>query len=115
MPPAKKIAKAFPARETIEGAGVRLYSAFGIKELTLFDPFLMLDDFRSDRPEDYLPGFPRHPHRGIETVTYMLEGRIEHADSLGHKGLVEAGGVQWMTAGSGLIHQEMQNPFNGRM
>lgn len=115
MPSAKKIAKAFPARETIEGAGVRLHRAFGIKEVPQFDPFLMLDDFRSNKPEDYLPGFPRHPHRGIETVTYMLEGRVEHADSLGHRGIVEAGGVQWMTAGSGIIHQEMPKPVNGRM
>ena len=115
MAPAKKIAKAFPARETIEGAGVRLHRAFGIKEVPQFDPFLMLDDFRSNNPEDYLPGFPRHPHRGIETVTYMLEGRVEHADSLGHRGIVEAGGVQWMTAGSGIIHQEMPQPVNGRM
>lgn len=115
MPPAKRIARVFPARETIEGAGVRLHRAFGFKELPYFDPFLMLDDFRAQRPEDYLPGFPWHPHRGIETVTFMLEGRIEHGDSLGHKGSIDAGGVQWMTAGSGIIHQEMPKPVNGRM
>jgi len=115
MPPAKRIAKAFPARETVEGAGVHLHRAFGHRELPHFDPFLMLDDFRAKRPEEYLPGFPRHPHRGIETVTYMLEGKIEHRDSLGHRGSVEAGGVQWMTAGSGIIHQEMPKPVNGRM
>jgi redox-sensitive bicupin YhaK (pirin superfamily) len=75
----------------------------------------MLDDFRADRPEDYLAGFPWHPHRGIETVTYMLEGTVEHGDSMGHTGSVDAGGVQWMTAGSGIIHQEMPRPVNGRM
>jgi len=115
MPPAKAVARAFPARETIEGAGVRLHRAFGYTQLPLFDPFLMLDDFRSENPEDYLPGFPWHPHRGIETVTYMLEGEVEHRDSLGHSGSVKAGGVQWMTAGSGIIHQEMPKPVDGRM
>ena len=115
MPAAKRIARAIPVRETFEGAGVRLHRAFGYQELPLFDPFLMLDDFRAERPEDYLPGFPWHPHRGIETVTYMLEGRVEHGDSLGHAGSIDAGGVQWMTAGSGIIHQEMPKPVNGRM
>jgi hypothetical protein len=80
-----------------------------------FDPFLMLDDFRGDNPGDYLAGFPWHPHRGIETVTYMIEGTVEHGDSMGHRGNVDAGGVQWMTAGSGIIHQEMPKPINGRM
>jgi quercetin 2,3-dioxygenase len=103
------------SRETREGAGVRLHRAFGYHEIPKFDPFLMLDDFRADRPEDYLAGFPWHPHRGIETVTYMLEGRVEHGDSMGHKGNVVAGGVQWMTAGSGIIHQEMPKPVDGRM
>lgn len=115
MPPVRTIARTFPARHTIEGAGVHLHRAFGSSEVPLFDPFLMLDDFRSDRPEEYLAGFPWHPHRGIETVTYMLEGRVEHGDSLDHKGSVEAGGVQWMTAGSGIIHQEMPKPVAGRM
>lgn len=103
------------ARPTLEGAGVRLRRAFGFGEVPRFDPFLMLDDFRGDRPEDYLAGFPWHPHRGMETVTYMLEGRIEHGDSMGHAGTVEGGGVQWMTAGSGILHQEMPKPVDGRM
>ena len=89
--------------------------AFGYNEIPDFDPFLMLDDFRADRPRDYLAGFPWHPHRGIETVTYMLEGTVEHGDSMGHAGNVDAGCVQWMTAGSGIIHQEMPKPVNGRM
>ncbi|WP_332449443.1 pirin family protein [Methanoculleus sp.] len=103
------------ARPTLEGAGVRLRRAFGFGEVPRFDPFLMLDDFRGDRPEDYLAGFPWYPHRGMETVTYMLEGRIEHGDSMGHAGTVEGGGVQWMTAGSGILHQEMPKPVDGRM
>lgn len=103
------------AYATVEGAGVRLYRAFGYYEVPQFDPFLMLDDFRSPRPEDYLAGFPSHPHRGIETVTYMLNGSVEHADSMGNAGSVNAGDVQWMTAGSGIIHSEMPQPVNGRM
>jgi quercetin 2,3-dioxygenase len=103
------------SRGTLEGAGVKLHRAFGYQELPAFDPFLMLDDFRADRPEDYRAGFPWHPHRGIETVTYMLEGRVEHGDSMGHSGSIDAGGVQWMTAGSGIVHQEMPKPVNGRM
>jgi len=103
------------ARPTLEGAGVRLRRAFGFAEVPRFDPFLLLDDFRGDRPEDYLAGFPWHPHRGMETVTYMLEGRIEHGDSMGHAGTVEGGGVQWMTAGSGILHQEMPRAVDGRM
>ena len=103
------------ARPTVEGAGVRLRRAFGNSEVPHFDPFLMLDDFRADRPEDYQAGFPWHPHRGMETVTYMLEGAIEHADSMGHAGTVGPGGVQWMTAGSGIVHQEMPKPVDGRM
>lgn len=81
--------------------------AFGSSEVPLFDPFLMLDDFRSDKPEHYLKGFPWHPHRGIETITYVLEGDVEHGDSMGNKGIITSGDVQWMTAGSGIIHQEM--------
>lgn len=101
---------------TIDGAGVHLQKAFGYHETALFDPFLMLDDFRNDRPEDYLPGFPWHPHRGIETITYMLEGFAEHGDSMGNKGVLGKGDVQWMTAGSGIIHQEMMRPGEkGRM
>jgi quercetin 2,3-dioxygenase len=111
----RTIVKTSTSRETLEGAGVRLRRAFGYAEIPAFDPFLMLDDFRSDRPGDYLAGFPWHPHRGIETVTYMLEGTVEHGDSMGHAGSVDAGCVQWMTAGSGIIHQEMPKPVNGRM
>jgi len=103
------------AYATAEGAGVRLHRAFGYYELPQFDPFLMLDDFRSEKPAEYLAGFPRHPHRGIETVTYMLEGTIDHEDSLGNAGSISAGDVQWMTAGSGIIHQEMPKPVSGRM
>ncbi|OPX64626.1 MAG: Pirin [Methanoregula sp. PtaB.Bin085] len=103
------------AYATVEGAGVRLYRAFGYYELPQFDPFLMLDDFRSEKPAEYLAGFPRHPHRGIETVTYMLEGTVDHEDSIGNAGSISAGDVQWMTAGSGIIHQEMPKPVSGRM
>ncbi|MDD1706493.1 MAG: pirin family protein [Methanoregulaceae archaeon] len=115
MPLTRSIAQTFTSRETIEGAGVRLKRAFGYSEVPLFDPFLMLDDFRAGHPQDYLAGFPWHPHRGIETVTYMLEGRVEHGDSMGNAGSVDAGNVQWMTAGSGIIHQEMPKPVNGVM
>ena len=94
-------------RPTIEGAGVHLRRAFGSGQEQLFDPFLMLDDFRGDRPAQYEAGFPWHPHRGIETITYMLEGEVDHADSLGNAGTIGPGDVQWMTAGSGIIHQEM--------
>ena len=95
------------AKPTLEGAGVHLRRAFGFGNTSEFDPFLLLDDFRNDRPEDYLAGFPWHPHRGIETITYVLAGTVEHGDSLGHSGAIAAGDVQWMTAGSGIIHQEM--------
>ncbi len=91
----------------IEGAGVRLHRVFGHDQSPLLDPFLMLDDFRSDTPAHYLQGFPWHPHRGIETITYVLRGDVEHGDSLGSAGVISAGDVQWMTAGSGIIHQEM--------
>ncbi len=101
---------------TIEGAGVHLRRAFGHGDDTLFDPFLMLDDFRGERPTDYELGFPWHPHRGIETITYMLEGEVDHGDSMGNKGTICAGDVQWMTAGSGIIHQEMPRGLeSGRM
>jgi redox-sensitive bicupin YhaK (pirin superfamily) len=115
MSETRTIVKKSLSRETMEGAGVRLHRAFGYNEIPDFDPFLMLDDFRADRPKDYLAGFPWHPHRGIETVTYMLEGTVEHGDSMGHAGNVDAGEVQWMTAGSGIIHQEMPKPVDGRM
>ena len=92
---------------SFEGAGVHLRRAFGFGNTQDFDPFLLLDDFRNDKPEDYLAGFPWHPHRGIETITYILSGNVEHGDSLGNQGVLAAGDVQWMTAGSGIIHQEM--------
>jgi redox-sensitive bicupin YhaK (pirin superfamily) len=101
---------------TIEGAGVRLQRAFGFGTTTEFDPFLLLDDFRNDRPADYLAGFPWHPHRGIETITYVLAGEVDHGDSLGNRGVLGAGDVQWMTAGRGILHQEMpKGDADGRM
>ena len=103
----RKIRKVFKSKPTIEGAGVHLHRAFGFSEVPLFDPFLLLDDFRADNPEDYLNGFPWHPHRGIETITYVLDGKVEHGDSMGNAGVIGPGDVQWMTAGSGIIHQEM--------
>ena len=98
------VSKATP---TIEGAGVHLKRVFGFSEVSMFDPFLLLDDFHSSNPGDYLKGFPWHPHRGIETITYVLYGDVEHGDSLGNRGVIRSGDVQWMTAGSGIIHQEM--------
>jgi quercetin 2,3-dioxygenase len=95
------------AKPTLEGAGVHLRRAFGFGNTTDFDPFLLLDDFRNDIPDEYLAGFPWHPHRGIETITYVLAGTVEHGDSMGNRGAIAAGDVQWMTAGSGIIHQEM--------
>ena len=104
------------AKPTLEGAGVRLQRAFGFGNTTEFDPFLLLDDFRNENPDDYLAGFPWHPHRGIETITYVLAGTVEHGDSLGNRGKLGAGDVQWMTAGSGILHQEMpQGDARGRM
>jgi quercetin 2,3-dioxygenase len=103
-------------KATIEGAGVKLQRAFGFGNTKEFDPFLLLDDFRNENPEDYLAGFPWHPHRGIETITYVLAGSVEHGDSLGNKGKMSAGDVQWMTAGSGILHQEMpKGDAHGRM
>jgi redox-sensitive bicupin YhaK (pirin superfamily) len=102
--PVKRLVKAKP---TIEGAGVHLRRAFGFGNTSDFDPFLLLDDFRNDLPADYLAGFPWHPHRGIETITYVLAGSVDHGDSLGNRGTIGAGDVQWMTAGSGILHQEM--------
>jgi redox-sensitive bicupin YhaK (pirin superfamily) len=111
--PVKKLITAKPTRE---GAGVHLRRAFGFGETSDYDPFLLLDDFRNDVPEDYLAGFPWHPHRGIETITYVLAGTVEHGDSLGNRGAIGAGDIQWMTAGSGIIHQEMpKGDQTGRM
>ena len=111
--PIKRLVTAKPTRE---GAGVNLRRAFGFGNTSEFDPFLLLDDFRNERPEDYQPGFPWHPHRGIETITYVLAGSVEHGDSIGNRGVIAAGDVQWMTAGSGIIHQEMpKGDQNGRM
>lgn len=103
----RPIISSSPAQPTLEGAGVKLHRAFGFQDPTMLDPFLLFDDFRNDRPEDYLRGFPWHPHRGIETITYVLDGTVEHGDSLGNTGTLGAGDVQWMTAGSGILHQEM--------
>jgi redox-sensitive bicupin YhaK (pirin superfamily) len=100
----------------MEGAGVRLRRAFGFGKTADFDPFLLLDDFRNDNPDDYIAGFPWHPHRGIETITYVLAGSVDHGDSLGNQGSLGAGDVQWMTAGSGILHQEMpKGDAGGRM
>ncbi len=111
--PVKKHTTAVP---TLEGAGVHLKRAFGFGSTSDFDPFLLLDDFRNENPGSYAAGFPWHPHRGIETITYVLAGTVEHGDSLGNRGAIEAGDVQWMTAGRGIVHQEMpQGDENGRM
>jgi len=111
--PVKQISRPEP---TVEGAGVRLQRAFGFGNTSDYDPFLLFDDFRNDNPHDYLAGFPWHPHRGIETITYVLAGDVEHGDSLGNRGTLGAGDVQWMTAGSGIMHQEMpKGDANGRM
>jgi redox-sensitive bicupin YhaK (pirin superfamily) len=107
MKQTRAIQKVFKSKATIEGAGVHLKRAFGHSQVPLFDPFLLLDDFRSDNPSHYLKGFPWHPHRGIETITYVLRGEVEHGDSMGNKGVISSGDVQWMTAGNGIIHQEM--------
>ena len=109
----KRVVESKPA---LEGAGVKLHRAFGFGNTSDFDPFLLLDDFRSEHPDDYLAGFPWHPHRGIETITYVLAGAVDHGDSLGNRGSMGAGDVQWMTAGRGILHQEMpRGDANGRM
>ena len=109
----KRISQSKP---TLEGAGVHLRRAFGFGKTTEFDPFLLLDDFRNDNPDEYLAGFPWHPHRGIETITYVLAGNVDHGDSLGNRGSMGAGDVQWMTAGRGILHQEMpKGDAQGRM
>jgi hypothetical protein len=112
----RPVREIFTTKPTIEGAGVKLQRAFGFGKSTDFDPFLLLDDFRNDNPADYLAGFPWHPHRGIETITYVLAGEVAHGDSLGNKGRMTAGDLQWMTAGSGILHQEMPSgDAQGRM
>ena len=108
----RKIRKVFKSKPTLEGAGVHLRRVFGNSEVPLFDPFLMLDDFRNTDPYQYIKGFPWHPHRGIETITYVLKGDVEHGDSMGNKGVITSGDMQWMTAGSGIIHQEMPQGDN---
>jgi len=106
----------FRAKPTVEGAGVHLRRVFGFREVPQFDPFLLLDDFSSNHPDKYIKGFPWHPHRGIETITYVVAGDVEHGDSLGNSGVIHSGDVQWMTAGSGIIHQEMpKGDERGRM
>jgi len=116
MPTARKIIRQTRSQPTMEGAGVLLKRAFQYEPDGLHDPFLLLDDFRSDFPEHYFKGFPWHPHRGIETITYVLHGRVAHSDSLGNDGVIGPGDVQWMTAGSGIIHQEMPHGDpHGRM
>ncbi len=112
----RPVKQVIDAKPTIEGAGVRLRRAFGFGDTSEFDPFLLFDDFRNERPDDYLAGFPWHPHRGIETITYVLAGEVSHGDSLGNRGTLGAGDVQWMTAGSGILHQEMpRGDERGRM
>jgi quercetin 2,3-dioxygenase len=116
MPTTRKIQKVIKSKPTLEGAGVHLRRAFGFGATELFDPFLLMDDFRGEQPSDYIKGFPWHPHRGIETITYVTAGQVEHGDSMGNKGVIGPGDVQWMTAGSGIIHQEMPKaPPDGRM
>ena len=110
MAQARTIRKVSASKPTLEGAGVRLRRAFGFGDTHSTDPFLLLDDFRGDDPRYYVAGFPWHPHRGIETITYMIEGSVEHGDSMGNHGTIGAGDTQWMTAGSGIIHQEMPKP-----
>ena len=111
----RKIEKTLERQLTLEGAGVKLKRVLGNDKNSTLDPFLLLDHFGSDKPEDYLKGFPWHPHRGMETVTYMWTGEVEHGDSMGNKGLIKSGDVQWMTAGSGIIHQEMPKEYDGLM
>src|SRR5271165_1220366 len=104
----RRVRRVHQSKATMEGAGVRLHRAIGFFEAPeTYDPFLLLDDFRSDEPRDFAKGFPWHPHRGMETITYVLRGEVDHADSLGNSGTIGAGDVQWMTAGSGIVHQEM--------
>src|SRR3954465_13426686 len=112
----RPVSRLIKSKPTLEGAGVHLRRAFGFGNTTDTDPFLLFDDFRNEDPQDYLKGFPWHPHRGIETITYVLAGQVDHADSIGNKGAITAGDVQWMTAGRGIVHQEMpKGDPKGRM
>jgi len=111
----RTITRIITSKPTLEGAGVKLKRVFGHNDFREFDPFLLLDNFGSANPQDYMAGFPWHPHRGMETVTYMIRGEVKHEDSLGNKGVIKSGDVQWMTAGSGIIHQEMPLLFKGKM
>src|SRR5260221_4029910 len=112
----RQVKRLVRAKPRVEGAGVRLRRASGFGATADYDPFLLLDDFRNERPEDYLAGFPWHPHRGIETITYVLAGTVEHGDSMGNRGSIGAGDIQWMTAGRGIVHQEMpKGDASGRM
>jgi redox-sensitive bicupin YhaK (pirin superfamily) len=111
----RKISRIIHGQPTSDGAGVRLTRIFGFYEQGMLDPFLLLDFFGSDNPDDYIAGFPWHPHRGMETVTYMLDGKVEHSDSMGNSGVIGKGDIQWMTAGSGVIHQEMPQNTGGRI
>ena len=111
----RKISRVIHGVPTTDGAGVRLTRVFGYYEQGMMDPFLMLDYFGTDHPEDYVSGFPSHPHRGIETVTYLLDGKVEHSDNMGNSGVIGKGDMQWMTAGSGIIHQEMPQKTEGRL
>lgn len=111
----RQVQRVFKAQATSDGAGVKLFRSLGSHGLSELDPFLLLDEFYSDDPNDYMAGFPDHPHRGFETVTYMLHGRMEHRDSVGNRGLLVGGGLQWMTAGSGIIHSEMPRQVDGML
>jgi quercetin 2,3-dioxygenase len=113
MSTARSASRVLTATPTTDGAGVRLKRVFGYHQARLLDPFLLLDHFGSSDPDDYLAGFPWHPHRGIETVTYMIRGEVEHGDSIGNRGVIGSGDVQWMTAGRGIVHQEMPRRFEG--
>lgn len=111
----RDVQRVLEGRETMDGAGVRLRRIFGFSEVPAFDPFLMLDDFGTDNADDFIAGFPMHPHRGIETVTYLIKGRVRHKDSLGNNGVIGPGDMQWMSAGSGIIHEEMPEVADGSL
>ena len=111
----RKISRIIEPQWVMEGAGVKLRRSIATRELNYVDPFLLFDHFKSDNPDDYLAGFPMHPHRGIETVTYMLEGQVNHKDSISNAGTIQAGDVQWMTSGRGIMHEEMPQPKDGKM